>query len=250
MFGDIWASQLERIVACNPVVAHNAGFDLSVLRACCEEHGIPFAKPASACTLKLARRLLPELPNHRLDTIARHLGVQLTHHEAESDAAACAEVAAEFCRMTNASSILEVESLPAPEPNPSRQVPVSMDMDEGLDSGIGPVVRTFDRGAEGIAIFIGWPYAVRHDVRGTSIVLTGKFAGLPRKDAIELLQEEGATVKSSVSRKTDILVVADKLWDAWQRGGYTTGKLSRALELREEGHRIQILAASDLFRIW
>ncbi|MBS3821989.1 MAG: DNA polymerase III subunit epsilon, partial [Phycisphaerae bacterium] len=38
MFGDVWASQLERIVACNPVVAHNAGFDLSVLRACCDEY--------------------------------------------------------------------------------------------------------------------------------------------------------------------------------------------------------------------
>tara|TARA_Y100000310_G_scaffold243676_1_gene248234 strand:- start:12352 stop:12927 length:576 start_codon:yes stop_codon:yes gene_type:complete len=50
-----------------------------------------FAKE-SISTLKLARENLKQLPNHKLDTIADHYNIKLDHHEALSDAIACAEI--------------------------------------------------------------------------------------------------------------------------------------------------------------
>ena len=78
---------LEKGILC----AHNAPFDLGVLGRCLQDYGImwtPFRD--YVCTCQMGRRLLPELPNHRLDTMASYLGLPLRHHNALSDTEACA----------------------------------------------------------------------------------------------------------------------------------------------------------------
>lgn len=71
------------------LVAHNAPFDSRFLRA---EFGMfGFGLPNRIeCTLKLSRRHLPRLPNHRLETVYRHLGgmvdSSLQRHRALDDA--------------------------------------------------------------------------------------------------------------------------------------------------------------------
>ena len=40
----------------------------------------------------MAKRTLPTLPNHRLDTLCRYFGIELQHHQADSDAEACAQL--------------------------------------------------------------------------------------------------------------------------------------------------------------
>jgi len=45
------------------------------------------------CTVRLSRRALPDLSNHRLDTIAEHFSIPITsRHRAGSDALATAEI--------------------------------------------------------------------------------------------------------------------------------------------------------------
>ena len=46
------------------------------------------------CTCRQSRKVFPELPDHRLDTVAGHIGFDLkNHHHALADALACAEIA-------------------------------------------------------------------------------------------------------------------------------------------------------------
>ena len=40
----------------------------------------------------MSRRLLPQLPNHRLNTLCDYLALELDHHHAGSDSRACGEV--------------------------------------------------------------------------------------------------------------------------------------------------------------
>ena len=42
------------------------------------------------CTCQMGRRCYPALPNHKLDTLCGHVGIQLNHHQADSDSHACA----------------------------------------------------------------------------------------------------------------------------------------------------------------
>lgn len=76
------------------LVAHNAPFDTSFLN-----HEISRVYPGHRmvnphlCTVKLSRRILPELNNHRLDTIADHFSIPIiSRHRAGSDALATAEI--------------------------------------------------------------------------------------------------------------------------------------------------------------
>lgn len=71
--------------------AHNAPFDLSVLASCLRDYGIDWKPRVEyVCTCQMGRRLMPEAPNHRLDTLAALRGLPLQHHNALSDTRACA----------------------------------------------------------------------------------------------------------------------------------------------------------------
>lgn len=67
------------------LVAHNAEFDIGMIRAACSRVGIDLEWPCF-CTLKMARELLPDLENKKLDTLARHYGLAFeARHRAIGD---------------------------------------------------------------------------------------------------------------------------------------------------------------------
>ena len=75
------------------LVAHNAAFDLRMLRQECCKFDLCFdCAGAEVCdTLALSRRLRPDLPNHKLATLVERLPVDgVNSHDALDDALACA----------------------------------------------------------------------------------------------------------------------------------------------------------------
>ncbi|HOA64188.1 MAG TPA: 3'-5' exonuclease [Bacilli bacterium] len=85
----IWP-QIFELLNNQIVVCHNADFDISILRACINKYNLPKPNIKIACTLRLARKLWKEeVYNHRLNTLAGYLGVELDHHNALSDARVC-----------------------------------------------------------------------------------------------------------------------------------------------------------------
>jgi DNA polymerase-3 subunit epsilon len=76
------------------VAAHNASFERSVINACLEKHGRAATDITFLCTLKLSRMAF-DLPANGLADVAEHLGIELNHHDAKSDAEACARIVLE-----------------------------------------------------------------------------------------------------------------------------------------------------------
>jgi DNA polymerase-3 subunit epsilon len=97
LFDELWP-EIEPILTAGTVIAHNAGFDMSVLRHTLEAYGVPFPPIRYLCTVTLARAAWPTLPNHKLNTVSAHLGLSLNHHDAEEDAVACAGVSLHCCK--------------------------------------------------------------------------------------------------------------------------------------------------------
>ena len=91
-FPQLWPA-LRPLLEGGILVAHNAPFDMGVLRRCLAGYQI-FWKPRAhyADTVRMARSQLPQLPNHKLDTLCRWLDIDLDHHNAGSDSAACAHL--------------------------------------------------------------------------------------------------------------------------------------------------------------
>ena len=90
-FGELWPSIAEKLRGVDYLAAHNASFDRSVLRACCEQARLPFPDLHFECTVRLARAAWGLYPT-KLPDVCRHLKLALKHHDALSDAEACARI--------------------------------------------------------------------------------------------------------------------------------------------------------------
>ena len=88
---DVWP-QLLPYLDRQPVVAHNSAFEVSVLEYTCRDFGVPIPAFHALCSVKLARVAWPQLERHKLDHMAANFGIPLHHHDALSDARACAEI--------------------------------------------------------------------------------------------------------------------------------------------------------------
>lgn len=89
---EVWPGFLE-FLGKDVLVAHNASFDLSFLNTVSSlRNGTVLPNPV-LCTLKLARRLLPELKRRGLDALAAHFGIpQIERHRALGDVRITSEV--------------------------------------------------------------------------------------------------------------------------------------------------------------
>jgi len=86
------------------LVAHNAVFDISFIKAACRRNSIVFDNPF-VDSLPICRSLLPTLKKHKLDVVAKALGLRsFEHHRAYDDAAILAEIFARLLNMVTASS--------------------------------------------------------------------------------------------------------------------------------------------------
>ena len=91
-FGQLW-QDIGPVMDSGLLVAHNAPFDMSVLAKCLRDYGIAWRpRVRYACTCQMGRRLLPGLPNYKLNTLCDHLHLDLDHHRAGSDSVACGEI--------------------------------------------------------------------------------------------------------------------------------------------------------------
>lgn len=93
-FDALWP-QVRPYLEFRRIAAHNARFDLGVFFALIKHYRLGFWRGQAVDSVTVARRIWPALPNHQLQTVAAHLNIPLSHHDACSDANACAEI---LCR--------------------------------------------------------------------------------------------------------------------------------------------------------
>lgn len=103
-FPEVWQDFAARFDGA-VVLAHNASFDMSVLRHVTATYGLPLPRCDYFCTMLAARRVWPDLMNHKLPTVARHLGITFQHHHAGEDADVCARIALSQARHFAAADI-------------------------------------------------------------------------------------------------------------------------------------------------
>lgn len=74
------------------LIAHNAGFDCSFIRAACDRYGVDFSF-SMIDTVIMSRSMLPSLKKYKLDIVAKELGLgEFDHHRADEDARILARI--------------------------------------------------------------------------------------------------------------------------------------------------------------
>ena len=106
-----WMPRLMEFIGDCPIAAHNASFDGAVLRAELERLGMQWEGPLLD-TLTMARKLYPNMKNHKLGTLCKQLGVSLKNaHRAVHDATATAQCLAHMlsaCRERGLKSLRDL----------------------------------------------------------------------------------------------------------------------------------------------
>ena len=94
LFPEVW-DQVKDKVRGLPMVAHGISFDERVLKALHKLYHIPYPNFKFYCTHLGSQLLVPDLENHKLQTVAKRFGYDLAknHHNAVADAEACAVIA-------------------------------------------------------------------------------------------------------------------------------------------------------------
>ncbi|QLF70827.1 3'-5' exonuclease [Peteryoungia desertarenae] len=90
------------------MIAHNAAFDFSVWRASLDGYGLSYPSFSYLCSVKMAQKVWPHLPSHKLNILAGHLGLRFVHHNAAEDAAVCAAASIAMARDKGVAHVLDL----------------------------------------------------------------------------------------------------------------------------------------------
>lgn len=148
-FADLWA-EIWPYLEGRIIVAHNAEFDISVLRSVLDRYRLPRPTLEYACTKIIAQRTWPALKKYGLATLAEYHGITFRHHDAGEDANACAQVALKAWQAKKAASfphLHEMLNLAWGRLHPGGQEPVTVKGHMDLPA-FGPWAGRIHRQAE------------------------------------------------------------------------------------------------------
>ncbi|MBP3910111.1 MAG: 3'-5' exoribonuclease [Niameybacter sp.] len=224
------------------VVAHNAAFDISVLRQTLTLYGIPFPTFDYCCTMVMSRHFYSYLENAKLNTVNQHLGYSFTHHHAGADASACANI------LMNISKELQLHDINA------IAAAVGFKLGKlfpggynacGTNGGGVTSQNIYNASAQHKLDY----YSCTTDFFKDKIVaFTGSLSSLSRSEAISLVERCGGDYSPSVTLKTSIVVTGMKNVHMLTPAQMST-KLRRAMMLIERGQKIVFLNEDDFLEL-
>lgn len=225
----------------NFVIAHNASFDMSVLRNTLDAYGISYPEFDYSCTMVMAKNYYTEFENYKLNTIARYLGIEFKHHHAGEDAEAAAKILIKICEELNVNTVEDLNS--------KLNLRIGK-MYKGGYSSAGSL-RTNSRkkritknSIEAIRI----EDIKEHPFFNKTVVFTGPLESLSRIEAIQKVTNVGGIVGSSVTRKTNYLVAGVCNLEKLSFDKKST-KLRKAEMLIEKGQEIHIISEAEFLNI-
>lgn len=228
-FLELW-SEIKPYLEGKLVVAHNASFDMSVLRKTLDSYNINYPTLNYFCTMVMSRNFHSYLENSKLNTINDHLGYKFNHHNASADASACANVVVKALEELEIDNIKELSKLTC------FKIGKIYDNDytsAGKAQGVSIISKKSNNSTETLMKSTDF-------FRNKVVVFTGGLGSMSRLDAMNIIRQNGGSTGSSVTKKTNILISAIKNINNITYDTMST-KLRRAKQLNEVGQGIQIL---------
>lgn len=250
--------EVREFIGSDALVAHNAAFDMGVIRSASEVSGLPAPAYDYACTVVLSRKNY-SLPSYSLPFVAEAAGVPLVnHHDATEDARACAGIMVDIAAKHAASSVRGVfAAMKLAMPHAEAYDPATDEMSKATRSalekmaGVGVSPRGRARASWSTEGPNPEPNSLAdsaHPLFGQTIVFTGDL-GLPRPEAKLRAAHYGARSASSVTRKTTVLVVGSGFAATDLRTGRLTSKAQRVLDLQRGGQGIEVLSEGEFMQM-
>lgn len=241
-FPEVWA-QIKEYFDGNYIIAHNARFDMSVLKNCLIEYNLDIPDFKYYCSIPISTKACSNVGNS-LKERTQHFGISLEeHHNALEDAKACAHLVIETvkrCKKLSFQSFIRVYSSIKPKEFRDLKPQTSF---RGRDK-----FKRFEKISVSEIAATTDSFNTNHPLFGKNIVFTGELSTMDRRTAMQKAADVGAVLKSSVSRKTDYLVVGAQDNSIVGDDGLSS-KEEKAYKLIDEGYDIKIINEDEFTRL-
>ena len=95
-FDEVW-EDIKPFIQGKNIIAHNAAFDMGVLKTTLNHYEIELPNLNYFCTYLMTKKALPGFTNYKLPTVSSYYGIELNHHNALSDSNAAAKIMLGLC---------------------------------------------------------------------------------------------------------------------------------------------------------
>ena len=243
-FDIVWEEILPLIDG-KTLVAHNARFDMYVLRDTLDLYHLDYPNVNTICSCILSRKVFPGLISYGLDSLSQSLGIKMqTHHRAEDDAITCAKIcikAFEKHEIKDFDDIL----------NKFRIIRGVMRKDDRnfISSKTKSICDNRKRTRLDVTDIFG--DTSKHDIENIfyekTVVFTGTLSSMKRSDAWQIVADIGGFPSDSLNKKTNFLVVGQQDYRIVGNDGLSE-KQEKAKRFLEKGVDIEVITEEDFLK--
>lgn len=242
-FDVIW-NEIETLFHDCIVVAHNARFDMTVLKSCLDTYSIALPDFQYIDSIAISNRAIAD-KNYSKSLVdrANYFKIPIeSHHNALNDAIVCAQITIASVRTTNRKSLKTYCSSYRSrtthmfsELKPIKELPSMSHKFHNIKiSELTPSTPVTD---------------ISNPLYGKNVVITGDLSSLTRTSAMQKIIDVGGIVKSSVSSKTDYLIIGAQS-SSVVCANSLSAKERKANELIEKGFKITILSEKEFLDLF
>lgn len=233
-FAEYWNSTLREIMCSSLVISHNASFDLSateqaLYRAGMDDPGIEYMD-----SLPVIRHYIPDVSSYRLSNLASLFSYEYNAHDALEDVRALHYV---LCSIRDRFHYEDLGTLLIRSGVISQNTLTNKYLPHRIVEK--NLFHSYSRCSDSVT-------QINDSLSGLRICITGDIDGYGRAELERMIIERGGKMTTSVSGRTDLLVVG---YYPFQGEGYMSLKQKNAIELINQGAKIRIISPDEFFSI-
>jgi len=244
-FNELW-SEIKPLIEGKMIVAHNAPFDVSVLRSLIDYYNLDFGNFNFICTCNVARKTWDNQINYTLKNIANQLGYIFKHHDAHDDARVCGKILLDAMKIHKCTTVNELAE--------------RIDMQIGYVSKNNYQTCSICNGYQGLG---GKNNQVRISELKPSddsnfnenslfydkhVCITGALVSMTRTVALQKIVDIGGIADDSVNKNTSYLIMGLQDYSLFV-DGKESSKTKKAKELILKGQDLQIISEDDFLKM-
>lgn len=224
------------------LAAHNAAYDMSVLRHSLDLYGIPYPEIEYICSYKVASKVWRGLDNYKLNTVCRYIQHKFIRHHPEEDAVACGRVllaAITETQVQTTSDLSKNVGMRIGKLFPGGYTPCSIRKKRQHNPdwvNLNNVIADVDE------------FDDSHPFYEKNIVFTGTLRSLTRLAAAKEVKNVGGSVQNNVTKTTNFLIMGNQDYSLFT-DGKQSNKTKKARVYIKQGQPIQIIDETEFLEM-
>ncbi len=229
-FAELWL-ELKPLIENQFLIAHNASFDMSVLRGTLDFYNLPYPNLKYSCSYIFSKKIWEGLPSYNLKALCNLNNIQFRHHRAGADSEATAKLVMAAFKKNEINSVSQLSTK------------LRIEIGEIYERGYKPsrAKKPF-KGKQIDGVFGDkLKNDSNHIFYNQIVVISEKMKSVPLNNAYQMIADIGGINAKNVTKSTDFLILTREEI-ATNDSNLLTTKHKRAINLIKNGSYLEIIS--------